>query len=114
MTTFSMQQVVALILSVPTFQVESYEEGIPVLVKLDRITITLPSALQPYVPFPSCVAESFITRQKSDEALEVLLEDSLLYFVSYEEYRNLAKEDVLIANLIIQMLEQQLVIFSER
>lgn len=61
----------------------------------------------------ACIAESFFTRQKSDEALEVL-EDSLLYFISYEEYRNLAKEDVLIANLIVQMLEQRLVIFSEK
>jgi CRP-like cAMP-binding protein len=61
----------------------------------------------------ACIAESFFTRQKSDEALEVL-EDSLLYSVSYEEYRNLAKEDVLIANLIMQMLEQRLVSFSEK
>ncbi|MCF2443229.1 Crp/Fnr family transcriptional regulator [Dyadobacter sp. CY345] len=61
----------------------------------------------------ACIAESFFTRKKSDEAIEVL-EDSLLYSVSYEEYRALAKEDVLISNLIVQMLELRLISFSEK
>ncbi|WP_025761426.1 Crp/Fnr family transcriptional regulator [Dyadobacter tibetensis] len=61
----------------------------------------------------ACIAESFFLQKKSPEAIEAL-EDCVLYSISYEEYRNVAKEDILISNLIIQMLEYRLVSFTEK
>ncbi|REA61209.1 Crp/Fnr family transcriptional regulator [Dyadobacter luteus] len=61
----------------------------------------------------ACVAESFFSQQESDEVMETL-EDTMVYSISYEGYRKMAQEDILIAQLIIQLLEQRLVSFSER
>jgi CRP-like cAMP-binding protein len=61
----------------------------------------------------ACVAESFFSQHVSDEVMETL-EDTTVYAISYEAYRQLAREDILIAQLIIQLLEQRLVSFSER
>lgn len=61
----------------------------------------------------ACVAESFFSQRESDEVMETL-EDTMVYIISYEAYRKLAQEDILIAQLIIQLLEQRLVSFSER
>jgi CRP/FNR family transcriptional regulator, anaerobic regulatory protein len=61
----------------------------------------------------ACVAESFFLQQKSNEAIETL-EDCLIYSVSYTEYKKLAERHVLISNLIVRILEQRLVNFSER
>ena len=61
----------------------------------------------------ACVAESFFSQSISEEVMETL-EDTMVYAVSYEAYRQLANEDILISQLIIQLLEQRLVSFSER
>ncbi|MCE7043354.1 Crp/Fnr family transcriptional regulator [Dyadobacter sp. CY312] len=61
----------------------------------------------------ACVAESFFSQHVSDEVMETL-EDTMVYSISYEAYRQLAQENILIAQLIIQLLEQRLVSFSER
>ena len=61
----------------------------------------------------ACVAESFFSQSVSEEVMETL-EDTMVYAISYGAYRQLAKEDVLISQLIIQLLEQRLVNFSER
>lgn len=61
----------------------------------------------------ACIAESFFFKRVSDEVMETL-EDTLVYIIPYETYRQLAQEDILIAQLIIQLLEQRLVSFSER
>jgi CRP-like cAMP-binding protein len=61
----------------------------------------------------ACVAESFFSQLVSDEVMETL-EDTMVYSFSYEGYRQLAQENILIAQLIIQLLEQRLVSFSER
>jgi CRP-like cAMP-binding protein len=61
----------------------------------------------------ACVAESFFTQSFSEEVMETL-EDSLVYSISYDAYRKLAQEDILIAELIIQLLEFRLVNFSQR
>ncbi len=61
----------------------------------------------------ACVAESFFAQKESDEVMETL-EDTMVYIISYDAYRKLAQEDILIAQLIIQLLEQRLVSFSER
>jgi CRP-like cAMP-binding protein len=61
----------------------------------------------------ACVAESFFSQQVSDEVMETL-EDTMVYSISYEGYRKMAQEDILIAQLMIQLLEQRLVSFSER
>lgn len=61
----------------------------------------------------ACVAESFFSQQVSDEVMETLL-DTTVYSISYNAYRQLAQQDILIAQLIIQLLEQRLVSFSER
>jgi CRP-like cAMP-binding protein len=61
----------------------------------------------------ACVAESFFSQTNSEEVMETL-EDSTVYSISYDAYRRLANEDILIAQLVIQLLEQRLVSFSER
>lgn len=61
----------------------------------------------------ACVAESFFSQSVSQEVMETL-EDTTLYCISYEEYRQLAEKEVVIAQLVIQLLEQRLVTFSER
>jgi len=61
----------------------------------------------------ACVAESFFSQHVSDEVMETL-EDTLVYSITYEAYRKLARENILIAHLIIELLEQRLVTFSER
>ncbi|TDE16658.1 Crp/Fnr family transcriptional regulator [Dyadobacter psychrotolerans] len=61
----------------------------------------------------ACVAESFFTQQESEEVMETL-EDTMVYSITYEAYRQLCQENILIAQLIIQLLEQRLVNFSER
>lgn len=61
----------------------------------------------------ACVAESFFSQKESDEVMETL-EDTTVYSISYAAYRRLADEDIRIAQLIIQLLEQRLVSFSER
>lgn len=61
----------------------------------------------------ACIAESFFTQAASEEVMETL-EDTLVYSISYEAYRRLTKEDMLIAGLIIELLEHRLVNFSQR
>jgi CRP/FNR family transcriptional regulator, anaerobic regulatory protein len=61
----------------------------------------------------ACVAESFFSQSISEEVMETL-EDTFVYSISYEAYRKLASADILISQLIIQLLEQRLVSFSER
>jgi len=61
----------------------------------------------------ACIAESFFTQSVSEEVMETL-EDTMVYSVSYEAYRELSRIDLLVSGLIIQLLEQRLVNFSER
>ena len=61
----------------------------------------------------ACIAESFFTQSVSEEVMETL-EDTLVYSVAYDAYRQLARVDTLISELVIGLLEQRLVGFSER
>jgi CRP-like cAMP-binding protein len=61
----------------------------------------------------ACIAESFFSQSVSEEVMETL-EDTTVYSISYEAYRRLANEDILVAQLMIKLLEERLVSFSER
>ena len=61
----------------------------------------------------ACIAESFFTQNVSEEVMETL-EDTMVYSVPYEADRELSRVDLLVSGLIIQLLEQRLVNFSER
>ena len=61
----------------------------------------------------ACIAESFFSQSISEEVMETL-EDTLVYSISYEAYRQLARVDLIVSELVIQLLEQRLVSFSER
>lgn len=61
----------------------------------------------------ACIAESFFSQSVSEEVMETL-EDTMVYSISYEAYRQLARVDIVISELVIQLLEQRLVSFSER
>lgn len=61
----------------------------------------------------ACIAESFFSKRPSEEVMETL-EDSVVYGISYDDYRQLAAKEHLIAELIIRLLEQRLVNFCEK
>ncbi len=61
----------------------------------------------------ACVAESFFNQSPSNEVMEAL-EDTQVYSVSYDDYRLLSGKNVIISQLIIRLLEERLVNYSER
>ncbi|MCE7067430.1 Crp/Fnr family transcriptional regulator [Dyadobacter sp. CY326] len=60
-----------------------------------------------------CIAESFLMQKASNDVLETL-EDTNGISISYEMYRKLVQEDVTMAGLAVQLLEQHLINFTER
>jgi CRP-like cAMP-binding protein len=60
-----------------------------------------------------CIAESFLLQKMSNDVLETL-EDTTGYSISYDTYRTLLKEDVYIAGLAVQLLEQHLISVTDR
>jgi CRP-like cAMP-binding protein len=60
-----------------------------------------------------CIAESFLMQKMSNDVLETL-EDTTGYSLSYEAYRKLVEEDVFMAGLAVQLLEQHLINFTDR
>jgi CRP/FNR family transcriptional regulator, anaerobic regulatory protein len=59
------------------------------------------------------IAESFFSHSPSMEIMETL-EDTKVWAISYIDYRALAHQEHLVAELIIQLLEERLVNFSEK
>ncbi|WP_031530854.1 Crp/Fnr family transcriptional regulator [Dyadobacter crusticola] len=60
-----------------------------------------------------CIAESFLLQKASSDVLETL-EDTTGYSITYEAYRKLVQEDVYMAGLAVQLLEQHLINFTDR
>lgn len=60
-----------------------------------------------------CIAESFLLQKPSGDVLETL-EDTIGYSISYDAYRNLVNEDLQMAGLAVQLLEQHLINFTDR
>ncbi|WP_051350040.1 Crp/Fnr family transcriptional regulator [Dyadobacter alkalitolerans] len=60
-----------------------------------------------------CIAESFLMQKESNDVLETL-EDTTGISISYEAYRKLIMEDVYMAGLAVQLLEQHLINFTDR
>ncbi|GAA4440984.1 hypothetical protein GCM10023091_25430 [Ravibacter arvi] len=59
-----------------------------------------------------CIAASFFRQQPSEEILETL-EDCIVYSITYELYRELTGYDTGLAQLTIELLENQLINFGE-
>ncbi|WP_025765126.1 Crp/Fnr family transcriptional regulator [Dyadobacter tibetensis] len=60
-----------------------------------------------------CIAESFLLQQTSNEVLETL-EDTSGISITYESYRKLIADDIKMAGLAVQLLEQHLINFTNR
>lgn len=60
-----------------------------------------------------CIAESFLLQKPSNDVLETL-EDTIGYSISYDAYRNLVNQDLQMAGLAVQLLEQHLINFTDR